>query len=225
MSLPITAEARCRQALVLGLDVSSSVDETEYRLQFNGLALALQDAEVASLLLAQPNAPIQIAVFEWSGRDQQRLIVDWLPLVDASDINRLAAILYQQSRSKGTHPTAIGHALKYAGQLIRTGPSCWQKTVDISGDGKNNDGFRPSAATRSTVFENVTVNGLVIGTDAPPGDQISGNEMAELTSYYRQEVIFGPNAFIETAIGFEGFEAAMKRKLLRELAVVVASSN
>ncbi|WP_411890192.1 hypothetical protein [Yoonia sp. SDW83-1] len=32
MLLPVTADAACRQALALGLDVSGSVDAAEYRL-------------------------------------------------------------------------------------------------------------------------------------------------------------------------------------------------
>jgi hypothetical protein len=35
--------------------------------------------------------------------------------------------------------------------------------------------------------------------------------------YFKQEVIFGPGAFVEVAAGFEDFERAMKRKLLREI--------
>ncbi|MGR3364390.1 MAG: DUF1194 domain-containing protein, partial [Maritimibacter harenae] len=45
-------EADCRQALVLALDVSGSVDAGEYRLQMDGLAQALTAPEVAAAILA-----------------------------------------------------------------------------------------------------------------------------------------------------------------------------
>lgn len=38
--LPHAAQANCRLALALGLDVSGSVDSREYRLQLDGLANA-----------------------------------------------------------------------------------------------------------------------------------------------------------------------------------------
>jgi hypothetical protein len=217
------AQAACRQALVMALDVSSSVDVTEYQLQLTGLAGALNDPEVAQLLLSQPNAPIWLAVFEWSGRNAQRVIIPWQALETKADLSSISATLASQIQPGGTRPTGLGAALRFAGQLLLTGPDCWQRTIDVSGDGKNNDGIRPLLGKASAIYADTTVNGLVIGTDAPPGDQIPGNEIAELTSYYRQEVIHGPDAFIETALGFEDFQAAMTRKLLRELAIAVAS--
>ena len=48
------ADAACRQALALGLDVSGSVDEAEYQLQLQGLAAALiRDDVRASLIICE----------------------------------------------------------------------------------------------------------------------------------------------------------------------------
>ncbi|KAB7616035.1 DUF1194 domain-containing protein [Amylibacter sp. SFDW26] len=44
-----TASATCRHALVLALDISGSVDPTEYRLQFSGGANALLAPDVQEL--------------------------------------------------------------------------------------------------------------------------------------------------------------------------------
>ncbi len=216
------AKAACRQALIMALDVSSSVDAQEYALQMQGLAGALLDPDVQILLLSQPSAPVVLSVFEWSGRFDQRLIIDWTRLETPADLAQVAAVLTAQTRPQTTRPTAIGQALRYAGQRLQAGPDCWQLTVDVSGDGKNNDGMRPLQGKSAIIFQRVTVNGLVIGTDMPSGDRIVENEMAELTSYFRSLVIHGPDAFIETALGFEDFQAAMKRKLLRELSIAVA---
>ena len=62
--LAAPADAACRQALALGLDVSSSVDDTEYRLQLDGLAAALLKPEVRAAFLALPDAPVRLYVFE-----------------------------------------------------------------------------------------------------------------------------------------------------------------
>lgn len=222
---PSLVNAACRQALVMALDVSSSVDEQEYALQMQGLAGALLDTDVQALLLAQPSAPIVFSVFEWSGRLNQRLIVKQVRLKSSIDLVRIAATLIRQTRPTTTQPTAIGHALQFGGQLLAAGPDCWHKTIDISGDGKNNDGFSAKRGKQAAVFSDITVNGLVIGTDAPSPDRVVENEIGELTSYFRHVVIHGPDAFIETALGFKDFEAAMKRKLLRELSIAVAMAK
>jgi len=40
----------------------------------------------------------------------------------------------------------MGYALGYAATRLREKPECLFKTIDVAGDGKNNDGFRgPSA--------------------------------------------------------------------------------
>jgi hypothetical protein len=55
----------CRLALVLALDVSSSVDRHEHRLQRQGLARALLAPEVVRAFLI--GDPVALYVFEWSG--------------------------------------------------------------------------------------------------------------------------------------------------------------
>ena len=54
--LPFQAAAACRQALAIGLDISGSVDEAEYRLQLDGLASALLNPDVQKAFLAIPGA-------------------------------------------------------------------------------------------------------------------------------------------------------------------------
>ena len=71
------ADAACRQALALGLDVSGSVDEAEYQLQLQGLAAALISDDVLASLMRLPDAPVRILVFEWSGQDYQRVLIPW----------------------------------------------------------------------------------------------------------------------------------------------------
>ena len=66
----------CRLALALAIDVSSSVDAQEDALQRNGLAAALLAPEVQSAFFAAPQ-PVALAVYEWSGRFNQALVVDW----------------------------------------------------------------------------------------------------------------------------------------------------
>jgi hypothetical protein len=74
-----------------------------------------------------------------------------------------------------------------------------------------------------TSFEDITINGLVIGADAPDIGDVRQVEIGELSAYFRAYVIHGPDAFVETAIGFQDYQNAMTRKLLRELDGLVFS--
>ena len=105
------------------------------------------------------------------------------------------------------------YALGYAAAVFEAAPACVQKTLDVSGDGVNNDGFAPSLAYRNFPLGDVTVNGLTIGGFAD-----------DLAGYYRRELIKGPGAFVEEARGFRDFERAMRRKLVRELSAIAVGA-
>lgn len=200
--------AACRMALVLALDVSSSVDDREDRLQRTGLAAALVSPQVMAAILAQPAYPVALHVFEWSGRNQQTTLLDWTFLTDRATIVAAAAAIAESNRRQSAFPTALGYALGHAASVLSTAPRCERHTVDVSGDGKNNAGFPPDAAYRHFAFGGVTVNALAIGGE---GDDLSG--------YYRREVIRGPGAFVEVALDYNDFQRAMERKLVREISV------
>jgi len=203
----------CRLALVLALDISSSVDRTEDALQRAGLASALLAPEVAEALLALPEAPVALAVFEWSGRYQQDVLLDWVLIDSASALQRAAATIRSSQRSYAEFPTALGYALGYAASVFRDGPDCLTRTLDVSGDGINNDGFSPALAYRHFPLAEITVNALVIGG-------ATEDDLAVL-DFYEREVIRGPGAFVMVADDFTDFERAMRQKLLREVAARV----
>ncbi|MDG4649152.1 DUF1194 domain-containing protein [Roseibacterium sp. SDUM158017] len=206
---PAAAQEQCRLALLLGLDVSASVDETEYRLQMDGLAAALINPSVIEAALSG-NGAVAISIYEWSGRFQQDLLIDWTFVRSEADLVGIAERVIGATRSHEDFPTAIGYALGYAATHLQRGPDCLFRTVDISGDGQNNDGFPPLAAYEHFPFDGVTVNGLAIG-GASRG----------IEDYYLAEVIHGPGAFVEYAADHEDFEETMRRKLERELRVMI----
>ncbi|MDE9450564.1 DUF1194 domain-containing protein [Aliiroseovarius sp. Z3] len=203
----------CRQALALGLDVSGSVDEGEYRLQLDGLAAALEHADVLRALLSQPDRPIQIAVYEWSGPSHQRLLQDWATITDRTVVASIANRLRGTARIKADPSTGIGAAMIY-GQRLLAGRKCETRTLDISGDGPTNTGPRPQDVRYLSGFNGITINGLVIG---------SGDADTDLVTYYKELVIHGFGRFVEQADDFKDYEDAMARKLLRELRGIVVS--
>ena len=215
-----SANAACRQALALGLDVSGSVDSREYRLQLDGLANALVHPEVAKALLSMAETPVALAVYEWSGPTDQRIILPWREVTDTTTLTTISDTLRNTKRAPLDPSTAIGSALRFGIALLGDKPMCWKRTLDISGDGKSNTGPDVQTVQRS-LPPAITVNGLVIGADTLDAQDRRMMEIGELISYYGAVVISGPDAFVESALGFDAFEAAMVRKLKRELQGIV----
>ena len=206
---PLSAQEECRLALQLGLDVSASVDADEYRLQVDGLAAALIDPTVVAAFLNGPG-PVALSIFEWSGRFQQDVIVDWVLITGEADLLQVAETVARSSRRNQDFPTALGYALGFAASRFELAPPCLFQTLDISGDGQNNDGFPPVAAFDHFPFEGITVNGLAIG-----------GASREIAEYYFNEVIRGPGAFVEYAATHHDFAEVMRRKLERELRALI----
>lgn len=203
------ADAACRLSLALALDVSGSVDATEYRLQLDGLAEALTDPDVVQALLAIPEAPVALFVFEWSASEYQRTLQDWILLDDPARINSVASGLRAWNRGASPQATGLGAAMAHGAAQLAGGPRCDQATLDVSGDGENNDWPTPEALRSSGSIEGLRINGLVIAE----GDETA----ASLSAYFRARVIQGPDAFVEVARGFSDYSRAMRRKLLREV--------
>lgn len=210
LALPAQAQVQCRLALALALDVSSSVDAREYDLQRLGLAAALNEPEIRQAILAGQQGYVALAVYEWSGFYQNKLHLDWTAMRNDADIDRAVVALGAMTRSHDDFPTAVGQALGYGAELMRRAPECERRVIDISGDGVNNYGYGPAAAYRNFAFDGVTVNGLVI---------LGGPE--NVLEFYYTQVVRGPSAFVEVANGFNDFQAAMTRKLFREINEVV----
>jgi hypothetical protein len=144
-------------------------------------------------------------------------LVDWTRMRGTEALDAVVARLRGTGRVPADPSTAIASARAFGGALLAQMPQCWKHTLDLSGDGKSNTGPHPRDLAPPP---GVTVNGLVIGADSPSHTDARQSQIGELTAYYRAYVIAGPDAFVETALGFEDFEAAMVRKLLRELATL-----
>lgn len=201
---PKTASA-CPLALIVAMDGSSSVDAREHALQLQGLARALQDPEVVDAISAVGG--IWFSSFEWSGRYQQVIQVDWSFLDGAESAKAAADKLARSRRSFNEFPTALGYALGYAAVHLNKVPEkCARRVIDVAGDGVNNEGFGPASAYHAFPFEGIIVNGLAIKGAKP-----------DPVAYYRHSVIRGPGSFVQVASGFDDYADAMKRKLLREV--------
>ncbi|MEX0337603.1 MAG: DUF1194 domain-containing protein, partial [Arenibacterium sp.] len=197
------------------------VDAGEYRLQLQGLANALRHDDVRTALLKRRGAPVDIAVYEWSAPDYQRLLLPWTPVRDEATLEHIAGLLETTPRRPSPPVTGLGQAMVFGRNLLAQRQDCWKRTLDISGDGRSNSGIDPRDV--KPTLSGLTLNALVIGADAPHGGDLRQVDIAELSAYFRALVISGPDAFVETALGFEDFENAMVRKLKRELETLIVS--
>lgn len=215
---PGLAHAACRLALVLALDVSGSVDNVEYNQQLIGVAEALSDPDVQSVLFATPEVPVNLAIFEWSSSSYQQIILDWTPLYGPGDVAAISDTLVSWTRAPAPEATGLGAAMEFANAMLARAPACWDQTLDISADGKNNDWPLPYRLRENGRLGDMNINALVIATDFTSTLDRTADSIGEITSYFRARIIHGPGAFVEVAQGYAAYAAAMKRKLLRELA-------
>jgi hypothetical protein len=83
----------------------------------------------------------------------------------------------------------------------------------------NNSGRQVADARAEALAHGVVLNGLAV-LDRTPQPWAAG--LPPLDDYFRHEVIGGPGAFLMVAEGFDAFETAVKRKIIREIAAVPA---
>lgn len=202
--------------LVLAVDVSSSIDETEARRQREGHVAALADPEVISAIQSGGYGRIAILYLEWADADFQRVVAPWTVIGTEEDAQAFAASLATSPFISGRR-TAIGAAIDNSVSLIEGNAYAGQRlVVDLSGDGPQNAGPSLSAARRRADAAEVTVNGLPI--DNSRQHPFRPSVTINVSAYFENEVITGPGAFISPTNGHEDFVDALRRKLIIEIA-------
>ncbi len=197
----------CALALVLLVDVSGSISADRYALQHSGIAQALVDPHVEHVLLGQEGG-MAITVIEWS--DRRHVVVPWRMIRTADDVSAIAETLGGTQRSM-TGSTAMGDAL-HEGMAAFDRAPCdpVRRVVDISGDGRNNDGsIAPDEMRLRARTQHITINGLPIRGDEP-----------DVADYYRAHVVT-EDGFVIEAASFDDFAVAIRYKLLMEVSEAI----
>ena len=202
--------------LVLAVDVSRSVDPEEQEMQFSGYEAAFRDRRLIEGIMGGPLGAIAVTMFTWSDWQIQTTVVPWMLLDGAAGAHRFADAVARAPRRTWLY-TSISGAMDYAGRQFGQGFEGTRRVVDISGDGVNNSGRPVAEARAEALAQGIVLNGLAV-LDKTPTPLSSA--LPPLDAYYRDEVIGGPGAFLVVAEGFEAFEAAVRRKIIREIAAV-----
>ena len=205
--------------LVLAIDISRSIDEEEARLQREGYIAAFLSPQVHRAVASGRYGRIGVTYMEWAGTATQRVVVDWTlidgPAAAKAFVGRLHVSPYMSASW-----TSISGAIDFAMALFDVSPfNGGRRVIDISGDGRNNQG-RPAADARDdAVRRGVTINGLPITTDRP---NFGRPAERDLDLYYEKNVIGGPDAFLVVAESFQAFGQAIVSKLIKEIALLEA---
>ncbi len=206
---PLRAQpSRVDLALVLAADCSGSVQSEHYILQQRGYAEAFRHREIERAIRSGLHGAIAVTYFQWSGYLRQAQLIPWSILRGPGDVLRFASLLEQVERvifSGGTSPAG---AIEFGMKLLEQAPAePVRRVIDVSGDGRSNTGPAPDAARDAAAARGITVNGLPILHLEP-----------DIDDYYERHVIGGPGAFMISARDYAAFEAAVRRKLILEIA-------
>ena len=201
-------------ALVLAVDASGSIDAEEFKLQKEGIALALLDPTVQRAIRNGPNRRIAVAYVEWGTPGAPAVVVDWMLVGAEASARAFGAALLAAPRSPQSY-NAIGDAVVLGLALIRVCPCRPARAViDVSGDNRDMRSLVPALVAREQAMrDGVTVNALAILQDGAVG--ASGKPL--LVENYEREVIAGPGAFVQVAEDRASFGRAIRRKMALEI--------
>jgi hypothetical protein len=189
--------------LVLSVDVSGSISNSEFNLQRQGYVNAFKNPVIQNQIANLPGGLAATLSYWASGAVQS---VPWTLITDAASANAFADAIGAAGRpfSGGTQ---IGPAINFARNLIETNDFIGnRRVIDVSGDGNSNVSATQEARNNA-VNAGIIINGLPI---------LAGN--SSLETFYRDNVIGGPGSFVIAANNFSDFESAVTQKIGREIA-------
>jgi hypothetical protein len=204
--------------LVLAVDVSRSVDATKFQLQREGYAAALSNPRVIDAVQSGRNGRIGVIFIEWSGVGNQKVVIDWTVIGDAEAAKTFGDRLLEAPRSFADR-TSISGGIEFAMAQLALAPyQSPRRTIDISGDGTNNSGRDVTTLRDEAVSKGIVINGLPILSENPMSwNPDHTNPPGGLESYYRNNVMGGPGAFVMVAKNFNTFGEAIINKMIAEV--------
>ena len=220
-TLAITASAQAASLtsvdveLSLLVDVSSSVNSSEFNLQKQGYVDVFSDGSLFNDFISKGNeAKIAVNLIYWSSGGRQEEAVGWT-LIDSVQASQDFANAVNASTRPFFGATAPGSAIDFATPLFRTNQfDGARQVIDVSGDGRENSGLDTATARDNALNDGIdAINGIVIG----------GNP--SVRSFYENELIGGVNGdgtpgFVLEATTFEDFGDVIEQKIQAEIVSV-----
>jgi len=193
-------------ALCLAMDVSASVDFDEFALMARGTAAALRDPSVLAAATSGPRRAAALSLVLWSGTGAQDVALPWTRLDGPESVAAIAEAIENTPRLPRPGATALGEGMAAGLALLGAFPGDASRYVmDVSGDGRHNQGRAPGPVRDLAVDAGITINALAILNEEP-----------DLLEHYAAEVIGGPGSFAMSCADYPDFTDAILRKLRRE---------
>src|ERR1700746_392627 len=85
--------------LILAADVSRSIDDAEFDLQRKGYAAGPTEPAVLAAIHGRSGSAIGVCFIEWSGDEDQQVVVDWTEIRDEEDAGSMSAAMLAAPRS------------------------------------------------------------------------------------------------------------------------------
>jgi len=189
--------------LFLSMDVSGSVDATEFDLQKQGYVQAFQDAAIHAAIASKSNG-VAVALGQW-GAVANTPILGWSLLKTGADADAFATAISGITRLS-TGNTCVSCGINAAVAEIQGNDYVGKSIIDVSGDGRDNvAGTVATAAARDAAAAlNIRINGLpILG-------------QADLLNWYTVNVKTA-DGFIMPAADFSDFNDAVKLKIRKEI--------
>jgi len=203
--------------LVLLADASSSIDAAEIAFQREGYAGAVTDPEVLKALTGGWYGAVALTFVEWGDMFHQDVVVPWTVIEGEESAQAFASALREAPR-RALGSNAIGSALQVGFDLLEGNDlTGLRRVIDFSGDSAWSGNGLPIQPVRAQIVANgITINGLAILCRLA---ECSGRPVGyDLEQAYEHLIIGGPGAFVVTVDSRETFAAAVKRKLILEIA-------
>lgn len=200
--------------LQLLIDISGSVNTSEYQLQMNGYKAAFESNSVQNAIINGTNGKIAVQLIMWSGSSQQQVMIDWT-LIDSPETSNAFASTIDTLARPFSGMTAIGEAINYGYTHFEdNGFQGLAQVIDVSGDGTNNSGMSPENARDIAINAGIDkINGIVITSNQNVIDEYANN------------VVAGDNAFLLAPATFDDFKSAIEDKIASEIEGVTPAGN
>ncbi|SPP99468.1 conserved membrane hypothetical protein [Candidatus Sulfobium mesophilum] len=229
--LPVFAATNVDLELALLVDISGSVDSTDFSLQQTGYANAFKDATVIDKIVNSGGfGSIAATLVYFSDSATQAL--PWT-LIDS----QASAIAFGNSIAGLSRPfsgnTGIVNGLNFTSPLFNNDFNGTRNVIDWSGDGSETNACSFTdpvcaalqAARDAFLSQSITnsINALVINDRDFFGN--TGTELINSVAYATTNVIGGPGAFVIPVTGFDTFQTGVRDKLIQEISPVPEPST
>ncbi|WP_375459832.1 DUF1194 domain-containing protein [uncultured Enterovirga sp.] len=168
-SAAATAEAgqEVDVGLVMGVDVSWSMDPDEQDLQRQGFIEAFRSPAVHDAIRKGMVGRISVTYFEWASAAHQEVVVPWTVIEGREGALAFADRLGRAPPGRAYY-TSVSAAIDYGiGLLAHSGVEAARQVIDVSGDGPNNDGRLVTTAQDAAVANGIVLTELPIMLNTP----------------------------------------------------------